>query len=420
MHDTLPKYIQMCVQRHRSMRLLIQSNSLGLISGLRREPVFINTVAAWLLFAMGIRKTMTQRELQIIKNMKKKLKIPITKIALATDRNKSTIYSALKLKKFVQHRGRPQVLTPKLVRRLITILKAMIKKAKGRREITMAMLIKRSKVKMGGKAIRKSLAKKGIRFRRLRSKPLLTKEDKTKRFRFGKKYRNKPVAFWRRLLSIDCKNFPAYVSAKARDYAAMREVRGAYRERGEGLDEAYVTVPKDLRYNPGAKPVKILGGVAKGRVCVWHDYGSKWNGKVAADCYLGPIKKGLKKTWPRRRSFKVLEDNDPTGFKSKQGIKAKKAAQISVFEIPPRSPDLSVMDYAIWRAINKKMRNQERKFPRSKRETRSAYRARLQRAALSLPKQSINKAIGSMKRRCQLIYKAKGGHIEEGGHHNLC
>jgi hypothetical protein len=78
------------------------------------------------------------------------------------------------------------------------------------------------------------------------------------------------------------------------------------------------------------------------------------------------------------------------------------------------------MDYAIWRAINKKMRNQERKFPRSKRETRSAYRACLQRAALSLPKQSINKAIGSMKRRCQLIYKAKGGHIEEGGHHNLC
>ena len=117
-------------------------------------------------------------------------------------------------------------------------------------------------------------------------------------------------------------------------------------------------------------------------------------------------------------SFQVLEDNDPTGFKSTAGIRAKKSAKIKVFAIPPRSPDLNVMDFAIWRAINVKMRTQERKFPRSKRETRTAYIARLRRAAHSLPKKSINKAIAGMKRRCKLIYDAKGGHIEEGGKHN--
>ena len=73
--------------------------------------------------------------------------------------------------------------------------------------------------------------------------------------------------------------------------------------------------------------------------------------------------------------------------------------------------------HAVWKAIGDKMRKQERKYPRSKRETRAAYIARLRRAALALPKPFIRKAICNMKRRCQLIFAAKGGHIEEGGRH---
>ena len=43
----------------------------------------------------------------------------------------------------------------------------------------------------------------------------------------------------------------------------------------------------------------------------------------------------------------MLEDNDPTGFKSGLEETAKKAARIKAFVIPKRSPDLSVLDYAI-------------------------------------------------------------------------
>ena len=71
----------------------------------------------------------------------------------------------------------------------------------------------------------------------------------------------------------------------------------------------------------------------------------------------------------------------------------------------------------ICRTINAKMRSQERTFPRSKRETRAAYIARLNRVAHSMDKKYIDKAIASMKRCCQLVCKAKGGHIEEGGLH---
>ena len=56
-----------------------------------------------------------------------------------------------------------------------------------------------------------------------------------------------------------------------------------------------------------------------------------------------------------------------------------------------------------------------RKFPKSKRETRAEYVARLKKAAKSLPKRFVEKAIMDMRRRCQRLYAAKGKHFEEGG-----
>jgi hypothetical protein len=77
----------------------------------------------------------------------------------------------------------------------------------------------------------------------------------------------------------------------------------------------------------------------------------------------------LKKTWPGKRKWTVLEDNDPTGFKSNKGEEAKDNAGINVFKIPKRSLDRSVWDCAVWRGINKRMRKQEKPWPENRRET---------------------------------------------------
>ena len=61
------------------------------------------------------------------------------------------------------------------------------------------------------------------------------------------------------------------------------------------------------------------------------------------------------------------------------------------------------------------MRLQERRFKKSKRETRDEYIRRLRRAAMALKPAFINKAIGNMRERCQRLYAAKGKHFEEGG-----
>jgi hypothetical protein len=74
-----------------------------------------------------------------------------------------------------------------------------------------------------------------------------------------------------------------------------------------------------------------------------------------------------------------------------------------------------VCDYALWKQVNRKMRKQEKKYPKSWRETRAQYIARLRRSAMNLPQSFIDNSIGDMVRRCQRLYKAKGGHFQEGG-----
>ena len=89
----------------------------------------------------------------------------------------------------------------------------------------------------------------------------------------------------------------------------MREVRGAYRAPGQGLNADYVVLPKALRTNPGARPCRIAAGIGGGKVLLWHEVGRVWSGKVAADLYAGPLRSALAKRFPRQRSWTVLEDN---------------------------------------------------------------------------------------------------------------
>ena len=90
----------------------------------------------------------------------------------------------------------------------------------------MAMLKKRAKCTLDDKVVGKGLFSKKIRFRRLRSKPILTKEDVKARYKFAKKCRHKSKQWWitnmpglfqERLLKphchIDLKNSPVYTHA---------------------------------------------------------------------------------------------------------------------------------------------------------------------------------------------------------------
>ena len=82
-------------------------------------------------------------------------------------------------------------------------------------------------------------------------------------------------------------------------------------------------------------------------------------------------------------------------------------------ELPPRSPDLNVLDYSLWAKINQLLREQEAQFHPNKKETMTQFIARLRRTALGLPPSVVRPAVQDMKRRCNLIAKAEGYLIDE-------
>ena len=142
------------------------------------------------------RKPLGTREIETIRGLKAKLDLPVTKIALAVGRNRTTIHKALCRRFKPQKRGRHPFLSRADVNLLVRTINAMVVKANALSEVTLAMAMKRAKLKCGEQCARAALKKRNIKFRRLRSKPILTKQDVKERFAFAKKYRKKPRSFW--------------------------------------------------------------------------------------------------------------------------------------------------------------------------------------------------------------------------------
>jgi len=131
-------------------------------------------------------------------------------------------------------------------------------------------------------------------------------------------------------MHIDVKHFSIFLDGKGRRHVAQVGCRGAYRGLGERFAKGHVKPNPKMKYSSGVRGVKVLAGVGNGKVLLWQFVESPWSGKVAADMYTGPMLKALKKAYPGKRSFSVLEDNDPSGFKSSKGVAAKKEAFLLV------------------------------------------------------------------------------------------
>lgn len=365
-------------------------------------------------------KKMSAEEIRLAKMWAHEDGMQPSQIAKLLRRNKSTITRLVCKKRAILKQGAPTILKKKQVDMLERTLKMMIKKSKKRWIVTVMALKKRTKSKASCRTILKALHDRGIYFHILRSKPLLTENDIAARYKFSQDFKGKPATWWLRKvqLHIDCKFFPVYLNGKARSRIASTGAYGAYRAKGDGLRDPYVKSKKDLKWNPGAKHVLVLAGVSQDRVQLWHyihlPKKARWGGKVAAEMYLGPVRAAVRRRYPQRKWWTILEDNDPAGFKSTLGNQAKKDAKLHAFPIPMRSPQLNVLDYAIWSEVSRRMRQQEKRWPPNKKESRPQYLERLRRTAKRLPARFVRNSIMNMKVRCQRLYAAQGSHFEEG------
>ena len=258
----------------------------------------------------------------------------------------------------------------------------------------------------------------GIGFRDLRHKPILVPEDVKARFDFAKKFVRKTEARRSRSVQLRLGNhhFKCATAKRGRKLRAKTRVRGVYRKRGKPLRSGHVKPNPKLKLATSAKGFLKAGGVGSGKVLVWHTITSAWCGAAVADLYSHVITLALRKEHPRQTSFALLEGNDPTGNHTDLAKVAKSASKLWVLEIPKRSPDLNVMGYAVWSEVERKLREQERKWTSSKKESRAAFEKGSDKATHNLNPDFIHNSIGGMQRRGTLWDEAKGGLFEEGGH----
>ena len=94
------------------------------------------------------------------------------------------------------------------------------------------------------------------------------------------------------------------------------------------------------------------------------------------------------------------------GWYSGKGKKAKEKLCINPLTLPPRSPALMPLDYAIWAEIGKQMIQSDPDDV----ETKEVFLARLKKTAMSLPKTWVQKQLKRMKANLEGIVKAKGFH----------
>ena len=123
--------------------------------------------------------------------------------------------------------------------------------------------------------------------------------------------------------------------------------------------------------------------------------------------YSGPIMKALIKHRGEKVSYLLAEDNDPTGYKSRKALTAKRRLIVRTIAWPRYSPDLMPLDFSLWTNINERVRA----TAPSGRETVAAFSRRLKRIALRTPRATVLAAVGAMRTRADQIWAAGGKDI---------
>ena len=356
-------------------------------------------------------------ETRLVKNMVKE-GISWNKIKKITGRSSETINKILHPPKGVKKtiaKGQPRKIDDAAMRKILRCMDKLQKEKhpKGK-EVTVDMVIKDTAIKVSERTVLREFHRREIKFYRLKERQILTDDDIKERKAWGKAHQGRKKKTWVRKPKaiIDNKHWQLFTTGAGRRHAARRAIRGAYQKKGTA-PESHMIKPKGGNMKFPAKGVTVTAAVIKGRIRMWEYVQGSWNGEKAANMYKGPLAKAIQKAYPDEAKKpgarrEVLEDNDPTGSKSSKARAAKKEAALVAESLPRCSPDLNVLDYALWHEINVRMREQESSWPFEKRESAEEYKKRLRKTAFGLPASLVSKCVGDMARRCKQLVTRQG------------
>ena len=238
----------------------------------------------------------------------------------------------------VETRGRKAKLTLVNLRALDAARRRLVKQAKGETEVHIEDVMKAARVTdVARSTVSKRFAEHlGVNWRTPREEPLRTAADMAERVDMCKKWKWLPNNFFTDRVDaiIDNKVFQIPTHARAKVHARKSRVRGHLRTRGEGL-QPHFTKPKNNRHrvNPGAT-VNVAAAIVKGKIRVWHYLPKRWCADAACDFYSSVLAPSLRRNHSGKSSFLILEDNDPTGYKSNKAIECKSRPQRRLGRVP--------------------------------------------------------------------------------------
>ena len=127
--------------------------------------------------------------------------IKVEEIARRLRRNPGSIWRSLGNDETVSRGvGRKVALSEKGKDRLVKLTEKMVKKANVRYMVTLKMLQAEFAPRVCLRVLQEALHERKLWFRKLRRKHLLTDKDVAERYAFGKKFRNRKKAWWRRYI----------------------------------------------------------------------------------------------------------------------------------------------------------------------------------------------------------------------------
>jgi hypothetical protein len=329
----------------------------------------------------------------------------------------TSVRRLLKGKTFIagkpETRGRKQTLTRANCVRLNKVRKELIKKADKQREVVWGQVIKKARVpKVTAATASKSMRAAGydVKWRKPREKPLRDDAAEKEREEWGKAWQKKPASYWADDLDLiqDNKHWDIPTTARGRLYGKSKRVRGHLRTRAEGIKKEFTkpSSSKKQRVNPGCT-VNVYAAISNCKVVAWEYLPKKWCAQAASDLYEKVTIKVLRRHRGEKPKYKILEDNDGTGYKSKKAKATKEKLKIEPIRFPRYSPDLNPLDFSIWNEVMRRMTLRE--APAN--ESKEAYKKRLRLTALRLPKDYIRKVVLSIKSRAKAVADNKGGDI---------